>query len=1234
VVYSRIIKNFGLFAFFLTLTLVSKLHAQLITAHPSDIKVCFKVEGRTGVKLSRSNSLDSFRWEFFNETSKTWMALLNDSNWSGVNKDSLIFKNIKITNVKVRCVIDSLRLKVKIFTSQSALVLSYGKNQPAIIKSNQAKCFGANSDTLKIQKSPSGGDSVVSNTWQTRQKLTSYVKSGSVNDKVLYIGVLKKTTYVRLKTDYYKCGTSYSDSITIVVYDSVTNPVIGSSQLICYNSKPSTLNIKKKSQGGSDTFKYNWVVRKASLTKFTLVDTINRWQLAPNNLTEKSFYKVIAKSQKGCGDFTSDSITISVYKSLRKPQISKSQTICYSTIPATLTMDSAAKGGNDTFTYQWQSRLASGSWKDLIGASGTTFSPTNLSNSIYYRVKASSTKLCGIVYSDSIYINVLKPLRSPKISRTQIICYMDAPADLKIDSIATGGNNIFSYQWQQYVLGVWQDVGTLNSYTLVLPAMSNSSSYRVKAISSSSCGTVYSDSIAISVLKALNKPVLTGAQDICYNLAPGPIEVKIRATGGNDSFDYKWQYRDAVVWSDINNNKQVKYQSPKLLKTTYFRITAISKFGCGTVISDSIKIQVYPKIEKALLVLNNSYGNLICYNQIPKLEISKFASGGTGNLKNQWYISSIKGVFQKTDDTGKLYKQTNQSTLVPGQYWFKVLSSDYCGVVFTDSIEIKVLNALILPTLSGAQKICYDFIPSTIKLNSLPRGGFGVYKYSWQLSSDNTIWSTISGTNTLNYDPGSQKSTRYYRCVINDSVCGDFPSESSKVTVLSQLQSPKLNFLDSICYNSSQKQFAISFKPFFYPSGGNDSFSNSIEWSVNQINWNRISDMPQIGLSESNLRFSRYYRVKSVSDYGCGTIYSVPVYQHVYDSFISPTIGNLQTKYITCEDDSLTQRLFELIKHSDAGYSFSYVWQKLNAGSWVDFIGETNRSFNRKLYGNMTLRLKVISKQGCGNVLSNPIDITVNSRPDTFLISGPTNICKKSKSQYFEITPNDNFTYLWSVQQGSINKGQSTSKLLVDWFKDNSDFDTVKLIRIDKTNFCQNQMLHSVVITKNYAPQPAEVKQLNGTNILVCSDTTVEINYNWGYFDKKNQKEIIEKKSGLRYYEYIHNIDTISRVYFVKTDLGNCITTSYFKTDIWKLDNYDFEKIVKLTIYPNPSFDGVFRFIRPNLIDFNRLVVYNSSGIRIENAIQGEIVDISKFPKGIYIITDQFHSFHEFLLNN
>jgi hypothetical protein len=89
-------------------------------------------------------------------------------------------------------------------------------------------------------------------------------------------------------------------------------------------------------------------------------------------------------------------------------------------------------------------------------------------------------------------------------------------------------------------------------------------------------------------------------------------------------------------------------------------------------------------------------------------------------------------------------------------------------------------NIYSSPALSVNQNICAGNQPSTISIN----GTSG--SIQWQVSSDNTSFSNISGATSATLSSaqmGTLTSTRYYRAVVSGGACGNVTSASVIVTV-------------------------------------------------------------------------------------------------------------------------------------------------------------------------------------------------------------------------------------------------------------------------------------------------------------------------------------------------------------------------------------------------------------------------------------------------------------------
>jgi hypothetical protein len=115
-------------------------------------------------------------------------------------------------------------------------------------------------------------------------------------------------------------------------------------------------------------------------------------------------YTVTGTDDNGCTNTT----TISV---VTNPQpfvagsIAADQTICSGTTPAAFTSTTDASGGTGTISYQWQSGTDNTNFTDISGATLATYAPGTLTQSTYYRRKAS-TSIDGAISTASVKVTV------------------------------------------------------------------------------------------------------------------------------------------------------------------------------------------------------------------------------------------------------------------------------------------------------------------------------------------------------------------------------------------------------------------------------------------------------------------------------------------------------------------------------------------------------------------------------------------------------------------------------------------------------------------------------------------------------------------------------------------------------------------------------------------------------------------------------------------------------------
>jgi hypothetical protein len=223
-------------------------------------------------------------------------------------------------------------------------------------------------------------------------------------------------------------------------------------------------------------------------------------------------------SLNACAPATASAVfMIEVYDTLVVPVVSADQQLCYGGNPATLTA-TAAQGGGGSYSYQWQVSEDNGSWTDIAGAMGLSYTPpTFATQTRWYRILTTDTgnPSCGSdVASDAVQILVNDPLFPPIIDGGPLeVCEFNSPGTL-VPTEATGGTGPFNYQWQSSPTGnnPWTNVTTLSpNKDYEVPNLTSSIYYRVVAfdVGVPTCGSVFSNAIFIEVIPDTEDPVIT-----------------------------------------------------------------------------------------------------------------------------------------------------------------------------------------------------------------------------------------------------------------------------------------------------------------------------------------------------------------------------------------------------------------------------------------------------------------------------------------------------------------------------------------------------------------------------------------------------------------------------------------------------------------------------------------------------------------------------------------------------
>ncbi len=408
--------------------------------------------------------------------------------------------------------------------------------------------------------------------------------------------------------------------------------------------------------GGNGSYTYQW--QSSSNSGFTSPVTISGATSAiytPPALSSLTYYRVQVTSGTTLSSLIS---TITILPALIPGTTAPiSQTINYNNNASPLTL-SGVSGGNGTYTYQWQS-YSSNSFSSPItitGATSTTYTPTGLIATTYFRVAVTSSGLTLYSGYDSVKVN---PQLLPGIIFPDNINVASgtSPGQILL-SAATGGgcNGSYGYQWQSSTDGInFTDIGSAVLAAYTPGAITVKTWYRRQAI----CGTdiQYTNSFVASIAVAQD-PNYIRVRDLTR---PG-ITTTTAADALTDPFDIKQttQYFDGLGRPIQTVSKQ---QSP---------------LG---------KDLVVPQVYDALGREPQKYLPYVATTNDGSFKNTSFQDQNTFNTAQfpgeQYYYGLVNY------EPSPLNRPTN--TMAPGQSWVgsnKGVGSQYFVNSLTDSVRI------------------------------------------------------------------------------------------------------------------------------------------------------------------------------------------------------------------------------------------------------------------------------------------------------------------------------------------------------------------------------------------------------------------------------------------------------------------------------------------------------------------------------------------------------------------
>ena len=850
-----------------------------------------------------------------------------------------------------------------------------GAPTPGSIAASQTLCAGDRPAPLTSTAPAGAGTGQFSYQWQQSTDNATWTDISGATAPSYAPGALAATTYFRrLVTSGFCSPRTPTAAVAITVLPPLATGSIAESQAVCAGSAVAPLTSVAPATGAAGNFVYQW---ESSLdnTTWTAIAGATGLTYAPGPLTATTYFRRQVRS--GACAAVSNSVTITVTPAVVPGSIAASQSLCAGGAPSPLTSTAEASGGIAGLSYQWEASADNATWTAIAGATGSGYAPGPLSATTYFRRRAIADVVCGPVYSNVVTITVTPALAAGSIAADQTLCAGTTAAPLTSTAGASGGTGQLSYQWEASVDNTtWTAVAGATGADYA-PGLLSTTTYFRRRVASAPCGPVYSAAVVVRVLPALAAGSIAADQTLCAATTAAPLASTAGASGGTEAITYQWESSvDNTTWVAIGGATGAGYAPGPLAATTYFRRRAASAGTCGPVYSNVVAITVTP----ALVAGSINADQTLCLGTPPARLFGPVATGGSGAYTYQWESSP-------DNTTWTAIANTNGDSYAPGPlstttYFRRRVSSGACAPVYSNTILITVLPALVAGTIGADQTSCAGATPAPLASTAGASGGTGTYSYQWESSADNVTWTAVAGATGADYAPGPLSATTYFRRRVTAGT-GTCATEVSNAVVV------RVQPIVTIGVSLATPPVQCPGTPLTFTAVvTNAGAAPTYRWLVNNV---AVASGPSF--TSSALVTGDQVRVEVTPTAGLCTTGPVAATVTVTRTpTTQPTLAiAVQPSGPVCPGDPL---VFSIAAVTAAGAAPSYQWQVNGA----DVAGATSPVFtSTTLRDGQTVTLRLRTANECGQAVaavSNGIavrilaPVRVDAGPDKEILQG------------------------------------------------------------------------------------------------------------------------------------------------------------------------------------------------------------------------------------------------------
>lgn len=271
------------------------------------------------------------------------------------------------------------------------------------ITGTQTICAGSTPNPFTAS-TPTGGNGTLNYIWQssTTSSSTGFSDIPGGDVQTYISGPLFQTTWFRRVVSSPPCANSTTTAITVTVQQPLGNNHITEDQEICSGTDPSTF-LGTLPTGGTGTYSYLWEYTTNLASPFVSAGS-SSMNFSSGSLTADRWFRRRVISGV-CPASYSDTVFVAVTPAITSNTISANQLLCDGA-PVNPLTGSTPLGGTGTIDLTWEfsTTSASAGFSTIPGETGTGYHPGPLSQTTWFRRKASSGAC--LVYTNVVTITV------------------------------------------------------------------------------------------------------------------------------------------------------------------------------------------------------------------------------------------------------------------------------------------------------------------------------------------------------------------------------------------------------------------------------------------------------------------------------------------------------------------------------------------------------------------------------------------------------------------------------------------------------------------------------------------------------------------------------------------------------------------------------------------------------------------------------------------------------------